>query len=131
MRIIRELISMQSATYIDRARGWTRVLEDREAAKQRVPVKHARVSVARRTGVASGTLENLRNGRVKAVAVHVYERLRHAIERELVAEMRALEHELEMLRRQGADPRTSEMDEVVAHLAAARKALGMNNKEQS
>ena len=125
MGIIRELITMSSASYVERARSWTRVLEDREAARNGVPIKEARPRVARRAGVASGTLENLRNGRLKAVAVHVYERLRLAVERELVAEMAALEHELQILRQSGVDPRAAEVETVVSHLAAARQALGL------
>jgi hypothetical protein len=116
---------MSSATYVERARLWTRVLEDREAARIGEPVKEARPRVARRVGVASGTLENLRNGRLKAVAVHVYERLRLAVERELTAEMQALEHELQLLRQSGVDPRAAEVEEVVSYLAKARRALGM------
>ena len=123
--IIRGLTSMSSATYVERAQKWARILEDREAERQGRWIKDVRPDVARKAGVSSGTLENLRNGRLKAVAVHVYERLRAALDRELVAEMRALEHELQLLRQQGADPRDIEVDAVVAHLAAVRKALGV------
>lgn len=125
MDIIRKLTTMSSAIYVERAQKWARVLEDREAHRHGLAVREARPRVARQTGVAAGTLENLRNGRLKAVAVHVYERLRNALDRELVAEMRALEHELQLIRQQGADPRQVEVDEVVAHLAAVRKALGL------
>ncbi len=124
MRSIREVLSMTSASYVERARSWGRVLEDREAARSGVPLRQARPKVARQTGVASGTLANLRNGRLKAIAVHVYDRLRQAVERELVAEMQALEHELQILRQTGADPRGPEIEEVVSHLSAARAALG-------
>lgn len=75
-------------------------------------------------------MQNLRNGRLKAVAVHVYERLWFALERELMAEMQALEHELQLLRQQGIPPHSDEVSEVVAHLAAARKALGMKDRGQ-
>ena len=125
MRVIRELTSMTSTAFVDRARGWTRVLEDREATRNGLTLKEARPRVARRAGVASGTLENLRNGRLKAVAVHVYERLRLAVERELVAEMAALEHELQILRQSDVDPRAAEVEAVVSHLTAARQALGL------
>lgn len=127
-RSIRGVLSMTSAAYVERGRSWGRFLEDREASRAGVPIRQARPSVARRTGVATGTLASLRNGRLKAIAAHVYDRLRAAVERELVAEMQALEHELQTLRQTGADPRSPQVAEAETHLAAARRALGMEVK---
>lgn len=125
MRSILEVLSMTSANYVEKARAWGRVLEDREASRARMPVKAARPTVARRVGIGPGTLANLRNGRLKAISVHVYERLRICVEQELVNEMKALEHELQTLRQTGVDPREAQVEQVVAHLAAARLALGL------
>lgn len=122
---IREQLVMTSAAYLERARGWVRTLEDREAARNSHPVSEARPSVARRTGISPGTLANIRNGRLKAIAVHVYDRLRAAVIRELETEVRHLEHELQLLRTAGVDPREGEMEEVVASLAKVREALGL------
>jgi hypothetical protein len=110
-------------TYLEAARGWGRVLERREAERSGRPLKDARATVARRAGVSQGTLENLYNGRLKAIAVHVYERLWQAVERELHAELRRLERDLEQhsTRRLGARP--IETAQIVADLERVRAAL--------
>lgn len=115
----------QSSAYVEHAQGWARALEDREAARSGLSVATAREAVARRVTVPAGTLENLRKGRLKAIAVHVYDRLRAGLIRELEAEVRHLEHELQILRSTGADPREGEIAAVVASLAKAREALGL------
>lgn len=125
MRIIRELIIMSSTAYLDRARGWTKLLEDKEAERTGVRLTEARPAVSRRIGVPPGTLENLRNGRLKAIAVHWYDRLRAGVVKELEAEVRHLEHELQILRTTGVDPREDEVAAVVADLAKVRQALGL------
>jgi hypothetical protein len=124
MRIIRELTKMHPTIYVEQARDWTTRLEKKAADKHGVSLKDAREIVARETGTNPGTLENLRNGRLKAIAVHAYERLRHGVIRELEAEMRRYEHELQILRQTGADPRDFEIAEVEAGLARIREVLG-------
>lgn len=119
--------TMNSAIYIDRARAWGARLEDREAMRSGLPIKEARPIVARRTGVSTGALTNLRKNRLKSIAAHVYDRLRAAVERELQGELAALQHELAVLRQTGVDPRGPEVSEAEAHLAAARRALGLND----
>lgn len=121
--IIREVTVMTAAAYVDRARMWAKRLEDNEATRQAAPVREARQTVARRTGIAPGTLENLRNGRIKAIGVHVFDALKGAVERELQSEIARLEHELALLRQGGVDPREDQVGEVETHLAAARRAL--------
>jgi hypothetical protein len=120
----REKMIMQATAYLDRARMWGKALEDREAARQGVPLPIARKTVARKTGIAPGTLETLRVGRLKAIAVHVYERLQAAVIADLEAEMGRLQHELTVARQAGVDPRSDEIVEVETHLARARAALG-------
>jgi hypothetical protein len=108
----------------DQAATWARRLEDRRADRVGC-LKTARRALARETGVSAGTFENLRRSRIKSVATWVSDRLRYAVIRELEAEVRALEHELAILRQTGSDPRSFEMGEVETHLAAARLALGL------
>ena len=121
--------TMTPATYVELASEWTRRLEDIEADRSGVTIPTAREAVARRAEVSPGTLENLRKGRLKAIAVHVYDRLRAAVIRELENEVRSLEHELQILRATGVDPRENEIDAVVASLAKARAALGLDRHE--
>lgn len=125
MRIPPEGTTMNSAAYVERAQDWARALEDREAARSGVRLSDAREAVARRVVIPAGTLENLRKGRLKAIAVHIYDRLRAGLIRELEAEVRRLEHELQILRATGADPRRDEIAAVVASLARAREAIGL------
>lgn len=112
-----------AASFVDQAGAWGRRLEDREADRLGMTVREARAVVARRSGVAPGTLENLRKGRLKSVGAHVYARLRAAVIRELEAEHAALEHELQLLRAAGSDPRENEIAAVVASREAVRSAL--------
>lgn len=114
---------MTAAAYVDRARGWAKRLEDNEASRSGAALKDARRTVARKTGIAPGTFENLRNGRINAIAVHVFDALRGAVERELISEIGRLEHELQILRQAGVDAREDQMGAVERHLASARQAL--------
>lgn len=116
---------MNSVAYVDEARKWSRRLEDRERTRAGLKLKDAREAVARRIAVPPGTMQNLRKNRLKTIAVHLYDRLRAGVIRELEAEMLHLEHELSILRQTGADPRHGEIDEVVASLAKVRAALGL------
>jgi hypothetical protein len=115
---------MQSTPFVERAASWARRLEDREAKRSGSPIVLARDAVARRTLIAAGTLENLRKGRLKAIAAHVYESLRAAMVRELASEVRSLEQEIDALVASGADARASEIRAILASLQEARKALG-------
>ena len=124
--VIREMITMTSAAYVDRARGWAKRLEDAEAPKSSAPVKAARQAVARRIGVAPGTLENLRNGRIKSIAAHLFDTLRGAVEHELQNEIARLEHDLQILRQIGADPSDGEVLSLLASRQKIREALGLD-----
>ncbi len=119
----REMHSMTSAGYVDQARNWGRTLEDREATRMGQPIKYARVSVARKTGVPASTLENLRNGRLKAVAAHVYNLLWLAVQRELAAEIKRLEQNLLDHHRVNRGPAPGEAAEIMADLARLRARL--------
>lgn len=117
---------MHSAAYVETARGWERRLVDGEARRAGVDQDTARAIVARRTEVPKGTLLSLRKNRLKGIAVHWFERLRHGVIRELEAELRHLEHELSILRQTGVDPRSDATAAVVADIAKVREALGLD-----
>lgn len=109
-------------TYVETfARDWARQIEDREAGSSGVPVSTARKSIARRIGIAPGTLENLRKGRVKRVTASVYERLHTAVIRELQREIERCTHEIQIARQAGLDPRGADFSALEAAMAKARK----------
>ena len=114
---------MTSIDFGDTAREWARRLEDREAKRTGAPIKDARASIARRAGVSPGTLENLRNGRLKTIAAHVFTGLCAAIERDIQADIHALENELAAARAAGLDRSLAAVRTAEAALAAARQAL--------
>ena len=115
--------AMTAATFDETAVGFARRLEDREREKSRVTLPVARQIVARRTGVAIGTLENLRRGRVKGVREWIAERLRAALIAELEAEVARAEHELTILRASHRRMDQSQIIEVEASLVALRQTL--------
>lgn len=116
---------LTSAEFTARARGWARSLEDREAASTGRSLVAARRSLARKIKIAPGTLENLRKGRIKAVAADVYARLHEAVDRQLYAEMRRLEHEYQLVQQQGLDPRSLDHQAILADMAKIKTAMGV------
>lgn len=114
---------MSVVAFDDDVRRWARRLEEREATRSSTPLPIARTAVARRVGVAAGTLESIRRGRLKGVRTWIADRIKMAFVRELEAEIAALSHELDLLRQGGVDPRSDQIGEVEAHLAAARRLL--------
>lgn len=107
----------------DTAREWARRLEIREARRAGCSIAVARGAVARHVGASPGTLENLRNGRLKTVAVHIFAGLRAAIERDIQAEIDALENDLAAARAAGLDVSAAPLVAAEAALVAAREAL--------
>ena len=118
---IRDEMTMASEAI---ARTWALSIEDRERYRTGLSLPDARKAVARRIGVAPGTLENLRKGRVKRVALHVYQRLRAAVIRELQSEISRCTHELEMARQIGTDPRSADMAALETAMARAKELMG-------
>ncbi len=122
-------MSSSANAYVERARTWAAAIEDSAAKEARASLRVIRPSVAREVGVSPGTLENLRAGRLKGIAAHIYERLQAATLRRLQGEMRRIEHEIHILAQQGLDPRSDDMAAALADRSALRRALGLSTEE--
>lgn len=109
---------------VSTANRLTRRLEDLEAMRQSQPVRVARSSVARRLGVAPGTLENIRRLRTKIVPNWLMARIRAAFVAELHSEIARLEHEIHIARQIGTDTRDDVLVAAETQLATAKKLLG-------
>lgn len=105
------------------ARNWAIELEAREAKRSGVSIRVARRIVARRMSIAPGTLENLKNRRLKGIRVWIVEKIRAAFMREIEQEIMRLTHELEVCRQMGLDAHEDQMGEIQAHLSALRELL--------
>jgi hypothetical protein len=117
--------TVNAEIYLEQARDWTCFLEDKEARSAGLSVNEVRPLVADRIKVPAGTLKNIRKRRLKAIAVHWYERLRAGVVNELHEELRQLTHEIHVLTATGTHPASSEMEAAQADLARVRKALGL------
>jgi hypothetical protein len=113
----------------DEARHWVKGLERREIDRAGCCVPVARRAVARRIGVAPGTLENIGRRRCKGVRGWLVEVLRQAFANELQREIERLTHEREMVLRRGDDIGARQAREVQAHLDAARRVLARGARE--
>lgn len=83
----------------------------------------ARAEIARKSGLAPGSIENLRRGRLKELGTSLKRRLRAALINELEQEAARLAHQLSIPRSTGVDPREDVVASAEAHLVAARAAL--------
>lgn len=110
---------------VDQARDWARDLEDREARRTGAPLAVVRNNVARKAGVPPSKLLSLRKNRLKDIGVSVFEGLRAAVIRELEAELKHAEHEIQILQQTGADPGCGEMQSALGRAAKVREALGL------
>lgn len=108
---------------VEAVQGWAERLESIEAARTGWPRKAIRPIVARRVGVAPGTLENLRRGRIKDPRKSLYDKLRAALLRELENEIRAHEHERHILIQTGSDPRDDEIVAMDTRISRAKQTL--------
>lgn len=82
-------------------------------------------NVSVETGIGYWSIWSLWHGRRKRADVETTGKLRAALLRRLAAEVRHLEHELQMVRASGVDPRDDQISEIEADLAKARSALGL------
>lgn len=112
------------------ARTWADILEEREARRAGVSIDDARPIVARKTGVPEGKLYSLRRNRLKDIARHILLRLGEGVMRELQAELRHVEHDLQILRQIGADPSGGEVLSLLASRQKIREALGLNPENE-
>ncbi len=108
----------------EEARAWATKLERREIERSGCSVPAARKAVARKIGVAPGTLENIARRRTKGVRGWIVEALRVAFVQELQKEIERLSHEREMALRGGNHTDADQAREVEAYLAEARRVLG-------
>lgn len=118
--------SMTAVAYVENACKWARILEDKERKRSGLgSIDEARPIVSRKTGVPKGTLLSLRKKRLKGIATHWYEKLRQGVIRELEAELRHVEHEIQIARQSGVDPRSSHLQSALSSEAKIRDALGL------
>jgi hypothetical protein len=109
------------------ARQWLDRLEAQEARRFGVAKPIARARVAKRLGVAPGTLENVARGRLKGLTVRVFNRLQAAVIDALEADKQGLEHEIFLARQGGVDARARAVCAAEAALEEARKVLMSND----
>jgi hypothetical protein len=115
--------AMGSVAFDFSAQSFVRRLEDRERERLCVPFPVARRSVSRRIGVAAGTLENLRRGRIKGVREWVLAALRAALVAEIEADIARAKHELQILRASDRRVDQSQISEVEAGLCSLLAVL--------
>lgn len=116
--------SEQEMSSTDVAEHYARTLVKRERASAGSNENAIR-PVGEKTGLGYWTIWSLWHRRRKS-GEGVVNRLRGAMIRQLEAEVRHLEHELQILRATGVDPRDDEIAAVVADLAKARQTLGLD-----
>jgi hypothetical protein len=117
---------MCPAAALDAATATAAKIEKIERDKG-MTVAQARAIAARRAGVSPGTLEKLSKGRLKAVAMHVYARLRAALINALNEEKARLEHEIDLARQPHLDVDLDALREAEAALSQARAVLKRAN----
>lgn len=109
-------------THIDDVRSWVSALAQRER-RRGAKTQVVRERLARAIGCAKGTIENIMNGRLKRVDAWLRESIRRALIAEIEREIKALTHELDILRAAGGDTRRLEVAEIEACLERARSLL--------
>ena len=111
----------------DLASDYARRLVKRERAKT-AGVESAMHNVSAEAGVGFWTLWGLWHRRRKRADGETIGKLRAALVRRLESEVRHLEHELQILRTIGVDPRDDTLAEAEAEadLARAKAALGLD-----
>ena len=109
---------MTAVDYADYQRA-VRLMEDSEARRRGLTVLEVRPKVAREVGVAPGTLEDIRKGRLKSLQGRVERAIDAALVRFLKRQQDDINHELGLASaRLGRGNRS-----VVARAEAARDAL--------
>jgi DNA-binding transcriptional regulator YdaS (Cro superfamily) len=94
--------------------------EDLEARRKQQTVRDARTGLARRIGVTAATLRNVRKRRRQVIPAWMMTAIRRVLVEVLSAEIRALDHELQLHLATSSDHRSHALDEAQARLAEAR-----------
>jgi transposase-like protein len=115
---------MNAIADIETASRFARVVEDSEAVRLGIQVRAARKSVARRLGVAPGTLKNLRSLRAKVVPNWLMVRIRAEFINVLQAEIRRLEHQITIARQIGLDHRDDDLAAAETEIRKAKALIG-------
>lgn len=118
-----ESADMTAVSDLSTIRDLTTSLERAEVRRLNVSRADARDGIARRIGVAPGTLDNIRRERSKIIPNWLMQRVRSELISTLTSEIRRLQHELELARQAGVDHRDDALCSAEAHLAAARALL--------
>jgi transcriptional regulator with XRE-family HTH domain len=118
-----DMKSMSVTEVDERTAHWTDMLEMIERRRSGMTKVAAREAIARRIGVAPGTLENLERGRSKGIRAWIAERVRVAVIRELEREISRLQHDLEIARQSGARLDSPQVQQAFSALDAARTLI--------
>lgn len=96
---------------------------EREQMRRGLTQEQAAGWIAGRIREAPGTILRLVKGQAKRIDRAVSDKLTAFAVRQLETEIQGLEHELAVLRRSGADPRSLCIAEIEGHLAHARRLM--------
>lgn len=111
---------------ISLAEDWATALERIEAQRSGGSRSRARPQVARRTGIAEGTLYSLARRRLKTVSSEILRRLGNGLAAELRAELGRIEHELQIHTQIGTHIDSGEVLSLLASRTKIRSALGLS-----
>lgn len=84
-------------------------------------IEPAKRALARRLGVAPGTIKNMAGGRLKRICADLFARLKAEEFRRLNLALQKAEHEIAIARSIGVDPRSADFRALEAAVEAARK----------
>lgn len=105
---------------IARAQGWARRLVETECRKHGIPIRNGAARVARRVKASASSITALIYSPPKDIGANLFEALRAAVEGEILSEIEALHHELELARQGGVPDRIPQIETISADLEALR-----------
>lgn len=98
-------------------------IEGLESRRSQRSIREVRITIARQIKTGVGTLANIRKQRRKTVPAWLMKNIGARLIEALQTEIRALEHEVEIVRQTGVDPRSDAFSAAQASLASARLLL--------
>lgn len=113
---------MSLATDAD-AKRWAQSMQDQERVRSGASIPQARRIIARRIGIAPGTLENLDRGRGKGLRGWIRDQIRAAFCREIEAEIARLSHVLAVARLSDSGASPAAIREAETSIANARSLI--------